>query len=62
VVTLDKSGRQWRGENFTDLAEYIRHFRAGGYAVAAVVESRVLGVYADVKIDYVPSRHLLGQA
>lgn len=144
-VTLDKSGEHWRGDTFDDLAASIRDFRAGGYPVATVVESRcgrcdgrafrvevsadessrrtcvacgdtafigdsaehwddgereecacpcgneafaagvgfaftddgeirwvslglrclrdgVLGVYADVKIDYSPSRHLLEQA
>jgi hypothetical protein len=39
-VTLDKSGSLWRGDTFDDLAEYIRHFKAGGYPVAKVVESR----------------------
>jgi hypothetical protein len=144
-VTLDKSGDLWRGEGFADLAECVRAFKAGGYPVATVVESRcggcdgrafrvnvdeeeaaqriclacgavvfigdsaehwndedfdecacpcggeefavavgyalfdddevrwisvglrclndnVLGVYAEMKIDYSPSRHLLGQA
>ncbi|MFI9643132.1 hypothetical protein ACIG87_24280 [Micromonospora sp. NPDC051925] len=39
-MALDKSGKLWRGENFDDLAEYIRYFEAGGYPVATVVESR----------------------
>jgi hypothetical protein len=39
-VALDKSGKLWRGEDFADLAEYLRHFKAGGYPVAAVRESR----------------------
>ncbi|SCF45595.1 hypothetical protein GA0070216_11894 [Micromonospora matsumotoense] len=144
-MALDKSGKLWRGENVDDLAEYLRHFAAGGYPVATVLESRcgecdgrtfrvtideeeatqrtcltcgavafigdsaehwagtdhescacpcggeefavavgyalfddgevrwisvglrclndgTLGVYADTKIDYIPSRHLLSQA
>ncbi|MEV6602412.1 hypothetical protein AB0M36_37025 [Actinoplanes sp. NPDC051346] len=144
-MTLDKSGKLWRGEDFADLAECVRDFKAGGYPVTTVVESRcgecdgrsfqvnideeeatqrvclacgsvafigdsaehwsedesdscacpcggeefavavgyalfddgevrwisvglrclkdnVLGVYADTKIDYSPSRHLLSQA
>lgn len=39
-MTLDKSGKLWHGDNFDDLAEYIRHFKAGGYPVDTVVESR----------------------
>jgi hypothetical protein len=39
AVTLDKSGKLWRGENFEDLAEYVRHYQAGGYPVAKVAES-----------------------
>ncbi|XVV15885.1 hypothetical protein ACQP2X_16500 [Actinoplanes sp. CA-131856] len=39
-MTLDKSGKLWRGEDFADLAEYVRQFEAGGYPVATVVESR----------------------
>lgn len=39
-MTLDKSGKLWRGDDFDDLAAYIRHFKAGGYSVATVVESR----------------------
>ncbi|MFI7219969.1 hypothetical protein [Micromonospora maritima] len=119
-MTLKKTGRLWRGDNFDDLAEYIRFFKAGGYPVSVVVEPRcgecdglafrvdideedatrracltcggeefavavgyaffdegevrwisvglrclmdgALGVYADTKIDYSPSRHLLAQA
>ena len=40
AVTLDKSGKLWRGEDFDDLSEYIRSFKAGGYPVATVAESR----------------------
>jgi hypothetical protein len=40
AVTLDKSRQLWRGDDFDDLAEFIRHFEAGGYPVATVVESR----------------------
>ena len=29
AVTLAKSGKLWRGDDFDDLAEYIRHFKAG---------------------------------
>ncbi|GIF14926.1 hypothetical protein [Actinoplanes teichomyceticus] len=39
-MTLDRSGQLWRGDNFADLAEYIRHFKAGGYPVNTVTESR----------------------
>jgi hypothetical protein len=39
-VAVDKSGELWRGENFEDLAEFVRHFEAGGYPVAVVKESR----------------------
>jgi hypothetical protein len=42
-MTLDRSGELWRGDDFDDLAGYIRHFRAGGYPVATVVESRCAG-------------------
>ncbi|MBG6134410.1 hypothetical protein [Longispora fulva] len=38
-MTLNKSGKMWRGEEFADLAEFIRHFQAGGYPVDTVVES-----------------------
>jgi hypothetical protein len=38
-VTLDKSGKLWRGENFDDLAELIRDHQAGGYPVDTVTES-----------------------
>lgn len=39
-MALDKSRQLWRGDGFDDLAEFIRHFEAGGYPVATVVESR----------------------
>jgi hypothetical protein len=39
AVAIDRSGELWRGENADDLAECIRHHRAGGYPVAVVVES-----------------------
>jgi hypothetical protein len=38
-MTLDKSGKLWRGEDFADLADYIREFQAEGYPVDQVVES-----------------------
>jgi hypothetical protein len=39
-VTLNKSGTLWRGENFTDLVEFIRSaFQADGYPTAKVAES-----------------------
>jgi hypothetical protein len=38
-MTLDKSGQLWRGEDFTDLADYIRCFQPEGYPVDQVVES-----------------------
>ena len=37
-VTLDKSGTLWRGEDFTDLAEFMGAFQAGGYPVAKAAE------------------------
>jgi hypothetical protein len=40
AVTLDRSRQLWRGNIFDDLAEFNRHFKAGGYSVATVVESR----------------------
>src|SRR4051794_27252930 len=40
AVALNKSGRLWRGDDFDGLAEYIRHFQAGGYPIATVAESR----------------------
>lgn len=42
-VTVDKSGRYWRGEDLADLAEYLRAFQAGGYRVVDVVESVCTG-------------------
>ncbi|MCP2328221.1 hypothetical protein HDA40_006728 [Hamadaea flava] len=30
---IDKTGRHWRGEDFTDLTDYLRDFQAGGYPV-----------------------------
>jgi hypothetical protein len=39
AMAVDKSGELWRGEGFADLAEYLRHFQAGGYSVDKVVES-----------------------
>ncbi|MEV6598673.1 hypothetical protein AB0M36_17710 [Actinoplanes sp. NPDC051346] len=39
-MALDKFGELWRGDDSADLAEYIRHFKAGGYPVTTVVESR----------------------
>jgi hypothetical protein len=38
-VTIDKKGKLWRGEDFADLAEYIRELQAEGYPVSKVVES-----------------------
>jgi hypothetical protein len=34
-MTLDKSGKLWRGEDFAD---YIREFQAEGYPVSKVAE------------------------
>ena len=43
AVTIDTSGQHWRGENMADLADYLRAFRAGGYAVEDVAESVCTG-------------------
>jgi Zn finger protein HypA/HybF involved in hydrogenase expression len=37
---IDKTGEYWRGENFADLAEYLREFQADGYPVEHVNELR----------------------
>ncbi len=37
-MAIDRSGDHWRGENFDDLAAYIRLFEAGGYDVEHVRE------------------------
>ena len=38
-VALDKSGTCWRGEDFADLAEFMKALQAGGYPPAIVTES-----------------------
>ncbi|WP_069166912.1 hypothetical protein [Nocardia altamirensis] len=38
-MVIDKSGQWWRGEDLTDLAEFVRAFRANGYKVDRVLES-----------------------
>ena len=38
-MAIDTSGQHWRGEDMADLADYLRAFRAGGYAVEDVAES-----------------------
>ncbi|WP_430782373.1 hypothetical protein [Actinoplanes sp. G11-F43] len=42
-MSLDKSGELWRGRDFEDLAAAVRDFRAGGYRVDTVIESRCAG-------------------
>ncbi|WP_433216437.1 hypothetical protein [Microtetraspora malaysiensis] len=42
-MAIDKSGVLWRGEDFEDLADLIRDFRAGGYVVDRVIEAVCLG-------------------
>lgn len=37
-MAVDTSGQFWRGNDFNDLAEYVREFQAGGYSVARVNE------------------------
>lgn len=36
---IDRSGEMWRGDDFADLAAFIREFEAQGYTVAEVTES-----------------------
>ncbi|MFI0405232.1 hypothetical protein [Actinomadura sp. 3N508] len=36
---IDTSGELWRGEDFADLAAFIREYQAEGYAVGEVTES-----------------------
>lgn len=38
-MAIDTSGEYWRGTDHADLAEYLRDFAAGGYAVDDVAES-----------------------
>lgn len=38
-MAIDTDGEFWRGEDITDLADYLRKFRVGGYLVEEVVES-----------------------
>lgn len=54
IVVLQRAGKYWRGDRFEDLAEYVRDFKAGGYAVTRVTESvcgscdgREFSVHAD---------------
>jgi hypothetical protein len=35
---IDRTGQYWRGETFSDLAEYLREFQAGGYPVEHINE------------------------
>lgn len=37
-MAVDRSGELWRGEDFADLADYLREFRPGGYLVVRVKE------------------------
>jgi hypothetical protein len=37
-VAIDTTGEFWRGENFTDLAEYLQEFQPGGYPVARITQ------------------------
>ncbi|MBB5110532.1 erythromycin esterase-like protein [Micromonospora echinospora] len=38
-MAIDITGQYWHGETRADLAEYLREFRAGGYAGEEVTES-----------------------
>lgn len=65
AVTLDKSRQLWRGDDFDDLAEFIRHFEAGGYPVTTVVESRcaecdVRAFHVDIDEEEATRRTCLG--
>jgi hypothetical protein len=37
-MAIDATGQFWSGENFDDLAEYLREYQAGGYSVGRVGE------------------------
>ncbi|MDG4782986.1 hypothetical protein O7614_25300 [Micromonospora sp. WMMD961] len=37
-MAIDTTGTFWRGDNFTDLADYLREYQPGGYPVARVRE------------------------
>ncbi|MBB6350203.1 hypothetical protein ACWGH8_41600 [Nonomuraea muscovyensis] len=42
-MAIDTSGDLWRGENFEDLADFLREYRPGGYAVERVSEAACAG-------------------
>lgn len=53
-MAIDRSGEFWRGEDFTDLADYLREFEPGGYPVARIKEMvclRCAGRSFDVLVD-----------
>ncbi|MGC5051091.1 hypothetical protein ACLQ2S_06540 [Micromonospora sp. DT48] len=37
-MAVDTTGKFWRGDDFTDLADYLREYQPGGYPVAQVEE------------------------
>lgn len=38
-MTIDSSGRWWRGEDAADLAEYLKRLAAGGYSIDRTVQA-----------------------
>jgi hypothetical protein len=38
-MMIDTSGKWWRGQDFSDLAEYIRRFTEDGYPAGRIVQS-----------------------
>lgn len=37
-MAINKTGKLWRGQDYEDLAAYVRTYKAGGYPVARVTE------------------------
>ncbi|MEU7836834.1 hypothetical protein [Nonomuraea sp. NPDC049129] len=42
-MAIDASGDLWRGEDFEDLADFLREYQPGGYAVQQVSEAVCVG-------------------
>ena len=42
-MTIDKTGKYWRGTEAADIDEHVTAFEAGGYPIARVVHSRCSG-------------------
>ncbi|HEX5543770.1 MAG TPA: hypothetical protein VFX60_19810 [Micromonospora sp.] len=65
-MAIDTTGKFWRGEGFTDLAEYLREFKPGGYLVARIKQAvcqqcdgKTFGVLADDEEGCAQTAHLL---